>query len=301
MLKKPLVQRRVWIFPVPYLIVTLIITGYFVLMLAPLYLVMGARALAWPMPLLGLIPLGILVIGTVGHLVRSRMAHAAPGAPPAPIYVPAPPLSRRQRVALALLLVPLVSGALAYPLYFLYSHPTSTAPSSWTAQLALAQQAAGWISKEAVLESIAARPIVADPARLDERTTFELDFTFVRPSGQMFRVTLVDADPPRLVGWPASFGSREALSADEQAAYRQALATVQYSARDVYRQTLEEGRAFGQGSAALYPYMSLFVYLIGPDQQPIPSRWNIMYSADGKYLNLQVNAQTGQITKREQH
>jgi hypothetical protein len=295
-----------------YVYLAALIAGYLLLTFASWYWVQGdailTTAFLQPLLLFLLLPLGILLIGAISYGIRTaRTPRDVPPAVIAPLdaYEARLAVQTRRRpwftrplvwVLIALPVVGLVIGPGAY----LYYHPTSTQPSSWDAQLSLAQQAADHVETGAVLEEVFVDPIPTLPSHIDANTTFQIQFVFMRPTGTTISITIADTDPPRLLDKQDVWDTVDPPPTQEQLQrYARTAALIKLSPRDVYRQTLAEGLAFGQGKGPVRPSLSLFMDHDWQAQWGVPTGWNMSYSANYQSITLRVNPTTGQVLARE--
>ncbi len=283
----------------PYLLSALWIAVFLTIGGGSTFILMEGNPLSWPdyqwqiVGLLYLMPIGVLAIGVLSY--QSRRPSMTPA------VIKATSLSWRPESARQLLQGGVFTAliSLAMPLQYLYTHPTSTQPSSWTAQLAAAQAEAWKIDKGAVLESVTADPVDFHPEQIAASSTFRLAFVFRRPSGESSRVELLDTDPPRVLEVKPSWDS---MSPVPDQAYLQTLAkrlqTVLLSPREIYWQTLAAGLTFSQSHGAVTPSITLF---LENDWQPrwgIPTGWFVRYSSAKGSLNLRVHPATGQVVEQ---
>jgi hypothetical protein len=304
--------RALWIVPLSYLYVAALIAGYLLLTFASWYWVEGDRILSptfvQPLLLFLLIPAGILLIGAISYSIRTvRARREAPPAERAPLDA----YETRSVVKVSgqrWFTRPVVWLQIALPIFalvvgpglYLYNHPTATQPSSWAVQFAFAQQTADHIETGAVLEEILAEPIPDLPAHIDANTTFQIAFVFIRPSGTTMRITIADTAPPRLLATQDVWDTVDPPPTPEQLQrYAHTVALIKLSPRDVYRQTLAEGLAFGQGKGLVRPSLSLFMDHDWQAQWGVPTGWSMTYSANYQSVTLRVNPTTGQVLARE--
>jgi hypothetical protein len=299
---KPWNDPLFWPFLWPFVLAAAVPVVYITISVVSMFVLTSGPPSSWPsyawqvVGLLYLIPVGILAIGLLSYVARRRAM--------SPAAIDAALASRRKESTSRLLQlgVLLVMLSLVMPLQYLYMHPPSTQPSSWEAQLAAAQAEARKVNPAMVLDSIRAEPINSYKiTHIDADTTFSVEFTFLRPSGEATTVTILDTDPPRLVEvrsdrWMGGPPQNE----DQRAAQAQRLRTIQLSPRELYRRTLAEGLAFGQLNGSVTPRLYLF---LGPDQQARSGSrmsWGVEYDASHHTLYLDVDPATGQVLAREE-
>lgn len=288
-----------WRFLRPFVLCALATTLYITISSVGLLLLVVGAPRAWPVYLwqivllLYLIPALILAVGFLSYLMRRRYMSPAAAYPASTSWQ----VLSVSRVVQAGVFLVLISTAL--PLQYLYTHPLSSQPSTWTAQLATAR-AAAQVDADAVLESVSADTVAFHPRHIDANTTFKVDFVFRRPSGESSWVELVDTDPPRVVDVRPKWDYTD-TALDE--AYRhtltERLAAIQLSPRDVYRQTLANESDLSQGKEVIYP--SIFLTLQA-DWQPrwgIPTGWTIVYVTTHENVMLRVHPGTGEIVGGE--
>lgn len=180
-------------------------------------------------------------------------------------------------------------------------------PAPWPTLFVFAQGHVERIGKNAVLQSVTARPPYGVSGPYSPKSTpFEVDFTFFGTSGEMVTVIVLDVDPPRLLSARSnSFDSElPEESSDLLRKYRERAATIKLSPREVYALTEEEGLEFGkEKSSTVSPYLSLALYDGGRALPGVPAWWNINYSANQSpgrsSLFLRVDAATGKVVARE--
>jgi hypothetical protein len=189
---------------------------------------------------------------------------------------------------------------------------TSSAPTSWATQLALAQQAARQIDERAFLEEV--RAMAADPPTTKATPeTLEVSFIFLRSSpeegtGQQgwiteMLVSLEDTSPTSTLHTLHYYGEvSPGPTTEEREKLTEALASVQRSPAEALAVTLEEGRNYSeQHNVFVDPIIRLL--LSGPviDELKVPAVWDIVYPAGPtSFLRFDVDARTGQILKRKE-
>ena len=297
---KPWNDPLFWPFLWPFVLAAAVPVVYITISVVSMFVLTSGPPSSWPsyawqvVGLLYLIPVGILAIGLLSYVARRRAM--------SPAAIDAALASRRKESTSRLLQlgVLLVMLSLVMPLQYLYLHPPSTQPSSWAAQLAAAQAEARKVDPAMVLDSVRAEPVNYHIAQIDSDTTFKVDFTFLRPSGEATTVTILDTDPPRLVEVRSvRYKSGPPQDAASQAAHNQLLATVQLSPRDVYRQTLAQAVALEKAGRVVYFSVGLNLDDLWDKASSVPTVWFVIYSADHDSVLLWVHPGTGEILKRE--
>jgi hypothetical protein len=175
----------------------------------------------------------------------------------------------------------------------------------WPTLFAFAQGQAERIDKDAVLQSVSARPPYDLSAPYSPRNTpFELDFNYYGISGKDITIVVLDVDPPRLLSIRSeSFYSRAEGISDVLRESRERAATVKLPPREVYALTEAEGLEFGkEGNATVSPRLSLYVRDDMQDSVVVPAEWTITYIADQSpdypWLILRVDGATGKVVGR---
>ncbi|MFL5732322.1 MAG: hypothetical protein ACJ78Q_03900 [Chloroflexia bacterium] len=144
------------------------------------------------MLMFGLLAGVLFMIGIVGGLVRVRLRGGMGS-----VALPAPNVRFSWRALFRLLTLVLIMvaplGAMAYQ-----RGPTTSNPSSWADQFAVAEAKARSIDKGVVLESVRAQPLYDRTPPLSAETTLEEEFEFRKPNNHHIVITLLDTDPPRI-------------------------------------------------------------------------------------------------------
>ncbi len=175
----------------------------------------------------------------------------------------------------------------------------------WPALFAFAQGQAERIDKDAVLQSVSARPPYDLSAPYSPRNTpFELDFNFYGIWGKNINIVVLDVDPPRLLSIrSSSFYYRSRGVSDELREYRERASTIKLSPREVYALTEAEGLEFGkEGNSTVSPRLNLYVQDDLQASVVVPAEWTITYTADQSpgypWLILRVDGATGKVVGR---
>jgi hypothetical protein len=190
---------------------------------------------------------------------------------------------------------------------------TSFAP--WPMMVQFARQEAGKIDREAVVKWVWARSLYEfDTPYSPQTAPLTVEFVFLRPNGEKFRIAMLDSDPPKLVElpypWPA--GSENPPTAEYIQQLTDRLAYIKIGPREVYLQTEQEGRAFArEKDQKLHPHLSIYLEHDWPRYFGVPAGWNMHYDGDSSHaslwilgdnshdLMLRVDGATGKVLARE--
>jgi hypothetical protein len=183
----------------------------------------------------------------------------------------------------------------------------------WADQIAVADQAALKVDKDALLESVTAWPAARDKATWTYTKTLEVTLGYVRPNGSSVDVIFLDTDPSSTIkvlsydSGMSDFGLYEPVQKIFQR-NREALQAARVSPREVIQQTWAEADAHAQSlGLRIYP-------IVGLDPGDY-SHWNVTYwplsglatpvpSLTQQFVlnyssSFKVNSQTGIILDRE--
>ena len=178
--------------------------------------------------------------------------------------------------------------------------------ASWPAMVQFARHEADRIDKEAIVYYVSVFSSPSHGPYSPQSSLFDVEFEFVRPTGEGINITLLDTDPIRLVyvhtqtqplisGYP---GAHEA--------YADWFAYVKLGPRDVYSLTEKEAIAFAQRNdinvAGFWPRLgtSLLFSDIWSSRFGVPAVWEMHYISEdvSAGLDLDVDAATGKVLAR---